>query len=358
MASAVASPTLAYPANSPGPGPGILLNPYVNSPGRSRYAHHASLPLLPFGSAASSPGVRGLSSPLPRTDSGSSSNSNDNTSTHRPHSRSNSIRKIRFAPLPVPRALEDAELAQIESPIIAISDEGPPSAGVLGLFAANQDDNNNLDTASEAGSTIKSITNITSATKSKSKHWSKRLLKPLLKSAGPEKSGSISDDALWRSPSRDSVQSNTSNEGSAQVRRMSIEGRTRHSSIGSAAVGTPLARVQSANMPRRQRMLNGRMYGVKRTGFQNIEDEEPAFVEWGHGGAGSVNNRHGAGSSKYASVQSGAKLSIGAVTSPTNSVAGEDEDDGSGMAWLKRRREQREREKREQEERERVRCIG
>jgi hypothetical protein len=367
MASTVASPTLPYPTSSPSPGPGILLNPYVNSAGRSpRYGHNASLPLPPISeprssklSAVNSPGVRGPSLPLPRNDSGSSTNSaEDDTSIPGTHSRTNSIRKIRFAPLPIPRALEEAELAQMESPFTTMNeDEGLPagagsisSAGILGLFGANPDDNN-TDTASEAGGTIKSIT---SATKSKSKHWSKRLLKPLLKS---EKSGSTSDDALWRSPSRDSVQSNTSNEGSPQMRRMNLDGRTRHSSIGSAAGGTPLARVQSANKPRRQRMLNGRMYGVKHTGFQNIKDEEPAFVEWGHGGAGSVNNRHGAGSSKYAGVQSGEKVSIGAVASPTNSVAGGDEDDGSGMAWLRRRREQRERERQEQEERERVRWL-
>lgn len=136
---------------------------------------------------------------------------------------------------------------------------------------------------------------------------------------------------------------------------MTFEGRTRHSSIGSAAGGAPLARVQSANNnPRRQRLLNGRVYGVNRAAFKNIKDEEPDFVEWGHGGAGSVNNRHGAGSSKYAGVQSGTKLSIGAVASPASSTAGGDEDDGTGMAWVRRRREQRERERREKEEQEQV----
>lgn len=134
---------------------------------------------------------------------------------------------------------------------------------------------------------------------------------------------------------------------------MTFEGRTRHSSIGSAAGGAPLARVQSANNnPRRQRLLNGRVYGVNRAAFKNIKDEEPDFVEWGHGGAGSVNNRHGAGSSKYAGVQSGTKLSIGAVAGPASSTAGGDEDDGTGMAWVRRRREQRERERREKEEQE------
>jgi hypothetical protein len=99
-------------------------------------------------------------------------------------------------------------------------------------------------------------------------------------------------------------------------------------------------------------MLNGRVYGSKSTAtaFQNIREGEPAFVEWGHGGAGSVNNHSGgADNSKYARVQSGDKVSIGAVSGDGSEMGGDDYDDGSGVAWLRKRKQQRERERLEKE---------
>ena len=70
-------------------------------------------------------------------------------------------------------------------------------------------------------------------------------------------------------------------------------------------------------------------------------DEE--FVEWGYGGMGSVKNTAGQ-NSMWSRVQA-SDDAAGLARRTT------DEDDGSGMAWLKRRREQREREKKEAEER-------
>ncbi|OCB89677.1 hypothetical protein A7U60_g3154 [Sanghuangporus baumii] len=99
------------------------------------------------------------------------------------------------------------------------------------------------------------------------------------------------------------------------------------------------------------RLLNGRIYGRRpstapKNLFSNIRDDEPEFVEWGHGGMGSV--RAGMGSTRWARLQSAKKLSIG----HDDGTIAEDEDDGSGMAWVKKRREQRERERKEREERE------
>jgi hypothetical protein len=205
--------------------------------------------------------------------------------------------------------------------------------------------------------------------KQKSKNWTKRIFKPLLKSHALASStshshnghsGHQSDDGLWRTDSRDSFASATSNEGATHplARRMTTES-SRVSSAANGASGAPLTRTQSAGMgPGRSRkntkMLNGRVYGSKSTAaaFQNIRDGEPDFIEWGHGGAGSVNNHSGgAESSKYASVQSGNRVSIGAVSGdhPGEVAGGEDDDDGSGLAWIRKRKAQRERERVEKE---------
>ncbi|KAI0329897.1 hypothetical protein GY45DRAFT_1209880, partial [Cubamyces sp. BRFM 1775] len=143
---------------------------------------------------------------------------------------------------------------------------------------------------------------------------------------------------------------------------------------GSSGGGVPLGRTQSltslsgkddrkAAKPvittvggrKQQRMLNGRVYGAKRNAnanpFANVRSEEPEFVEWGYGGMGSVKSSAGQ-SEIWSRVQKG-NVAIGGNEQPawgSRSSAAE-EDDGSGMAWLKRRREQREREKREREER-------
>ncbi|OBZ75131.1 hypothetical protein A0H81_04839 [Grifola frondosa] len=122
-------------------------------------------------------------------------------------------------------------------------------------------------------------------------------------------------------------------------------GRGRHTK-GSASASS--SRAGSVIGGRKQtRMLNGRVYGARRNAnanpFANVRTEEPEFVEWGYGGMGSVKGG-GVGSSVWARVQTG--------NSSLMAKAAADEDDGGGMAWVKKRREQREKEKREREERE------
>lgn len=83
------------------------------------------------------------------------------------------------------------------------------------------------------------------------------------------------------------------------------------------------------------KLLNGRVYGGRRASEaaqaekRLREKNEPEFVEWGPGKSGG-----GMGSNQ-----------------PVGRSA--DDDDGSGMEWVRRRRERREREERERRERER-----
>jgi hypothetical protein len=99
-------------------------------------------------------------------------------------------------------------------------------------------------------------------------------------------------------------------------------------------------------------MLNGRVYGARKhhrtNPFDNIPDKEPEFVEWGYGGMGSV--RAGG---MWTKVQSDGTFFDGhgherGRSGAPNSGA-DDEDDGSGMVWLKKRRAERELKKREEQ---------
>jgi hypothetical protein len=108
-------------------------------------------------------------------------------------------------------------------------------------------------------------------------------------------------------------------------------------------------------------MLNGRVYGARGNNenpFANARDEaDPAFVEWGHGGMGSV--RNGVGGEMWKRLQSeNSSVMVGSVESETWGKNADDGDDGSGMGWVKRRREQREKQKMEEEEKHTVREGG
>ncbi|OJT15891.1 hypothetical protein TRAPUB_332 [Trametes pubescens] len=152
-----------------------------------------------------------------------------------------------------------------------------------------------------------------------------------------------------------------------------ISKKKKHSLFGSSSGGgVPLGRTQSltslsskddrkALKPviatnggrKQQRMLNGRVYGAKRNNanpFANVRSEEPEFVEWGYGGMGSVKASAGQ-SQMWQKLQKG-KVAIGGDENASwgARTSADEEDDGSGMTWLKKRREQREREKKEAEE--------
>ncbi|KAI0253816.1 hypothetical protein BJV78DRAFT_132243 [Lactifluus subvellereus] len=129
-------------------------------------------------------------------------------------------------------------------------------------------------------------------------------------------------------------------------------------SQSSTTNGAPLARVQSATSAKPskpKRLLNGRVYGARNRPhnqstnvFDNIPDDEPEFVEWGHGGMGSV--RAGG---IWAKVQSDQKLLIGHIEEQGRrgfpESPADDDYDGTGMGWVKKRREERERKKREEQ---------
>lgn len=178
-----------------------------------------------------------------------------------------------------------------------------------------------------------------------------------------------------------------------------ISKKKKHSLFGSgdgSGGGVPLGRTQSltslsgkddrkALKPviatnggrKQQRMLNGRVYGAKRNAnpFANVRcvpsvsissrpqtdpflpssrSEEPEFVEWGYGGMGSVKASAGQ-SQMWQKVQKG-KVAIGGDENASwgARTSADEEDDGSGMTWLKKRREQREREKKELEEKQKA----
>lgn len=119
---------------------------------------------------------------------------------------------------------------------------------------------------------------------------------------------------------------------SSPLRPSSAGGRLSQPNYGS--FGAPLMQSDGS---RPQRMLNGRVYGARRAKerLQPLPSMEPEFSEWGYGGMGSVNT-----TGEYSKLQS-----------KTSAVSGGDEDDdGSGMAWIKKRKEKREREEREKKE--------
>ncbi|GJE87967.1 hypothetical protein PsYK624_040500 [Phanerochaete sordida] len=157
--------------------------------------------------------------------------------------------------------------------------------------------------------------------------------------------GSSSDGSLWR------TQSGPGDVGRVKSREAEEAKRPRSGSTN------------QAYGPRKQlKMLNGRVYGAKRQSnlakkdlFANARSDDNEFVEWGYGGMGSVKTAASVGAdNKWARVQGNSALGVGnteAGWSKTRRPTVDEEDDGSGMAWLKKRKEQREREKQEAEAR-------
>jgi len=106
-------------------------------------------------------------------------------------------------------------------------------------------------------------------------------------------------------------------------------------------------------------MLNGRVYGSQRAAalaanpFATARDEEPAFVEWGYGGMGSVKGAKSAGVASggvnWERLQGGpaVKEAVGVGATSSGGTGDDENDDGSGMGWVKKRKEERERKERE-----------
>jgi len=104
-------------------------------------------------------------------------------------------------------------------------------------------------------------------------------------------------------------------------------------------------------------MLNGRVYGSQRAAalaanpFATARDEEPAFVEWGYGGMGSVKGAKSAGVASggvnWERLQGGPAVKEAVGVGAAGEGGDGEDDDGSGMGWVKKRREERERKERE-----------
>ncbi|KAF7323476.1 hypothetical protein HMN09_00128600 [Mycena chlorophos] len=274
-------------------------------------------------------------------------------------------RKIRFAPLPVPQ--QDSS-AQPSSPAVHRPLDVAPSSP-----------------AAKTTSLPSSPSPLPGPKPSST--WprpTKNLLQAFRKGNNTPAS---STDSLTPTPSFDSASDTT---WGTSLQRWSS------GSSAAPSIGSPLARTQSqsstassakrrnharGSLPnpfansvatkRGTRMLNGRVYGAKNADgthnpFGNARDEpESEFVEWGYGGMGSV--RHGVGSSAWSRVQAGGSNSTNSTTPRTNATTsgavhvgmgvvgdGDEGDDGSGMAWVRRRREAREREARERAEKEKT----
>lgn len=116
-------------------------------------------------------------------------------------------------------------------------------------------------------------------------------------------------------------------------------------------------------------MLNGRVYGgpkhrhsgVGANPFANARDEDVEFVEWGYGGMGSVRGAQSAGvvgraddrqCTKWERLQhSGLNVVMEQSSTEKRAEDDVDEDDGSGMGWVRKRKAARERKEREEKER-------
>ncbi|CCM05795.1 uncharacterized protein FIBRA_08028 [Fibroporia radiculosa] len=400
--TAVLSPSSYYP------GPSILLN---RSPSASPYYHPSSLPpLVPSGysssSSSPSPNLNGeqnyiVGSPAsPKSRSASfNTQMQDHPAKPRPGSAPNSYR-IRFAPLPDPRRdafaslqseedldlpsvfLEDTDSskqsatsyarkatrkssnAQDAKPkpatpgsLLFAGDPGTPTqasaltptpagaaaitprpvpkaASICAKATPDLDDAGwALPHASPCPSSISLPEERSTRPNSiKSSKWSRRLMKPL-------SSSSPGESDQWGFPLLKKVSSVVT----AKEVDLEIEKRK---------AGKPRSRSTSG-----LKLLNGRVYGAKRAAAANLfasaRSEEPQFVEWGYGGMGSVQAAN-VGSGIWSKLQAGQGVSIGAHDAESSfgrrSVApSRDDDDGSGMAWVKRRREQRERAQKEKE---------
>ncbi|CAE6420093.1 unnamed protein product [Rhizoctonia solani] len=323
------SPNMAYAPTSRG----ILLNKSPLSPS-SVYSSGFNTPRSP------SPAP-----PAPQPDSAGMDRSQANS------------RKIRFAPLPEPRreVLVDNDGTEIPCASTYPADATAFPAQSPASTSVALDRTDSLVTDSGA-----STNSIDETQSQKSAKRSKR--NSLLRLVGLGSSSTLSkrpstvslptsDSGLFSTMFRTTSRESSSGEPSGYTSDNSVARRKssplRPSSVGGrpssgyASFGAPLAHSISDNTGTRpQRMLNGRVYGARRARerIQPLPSMEPEFSEWGYGGMGSVSQ-----GSEYSKLQS--------KTSSLGGPAGNDEeDDGSGLTWVRKRKEKKEREEREKRE--------
>ena len=280
-------------------------------------------------------------SPLPQlvspsSPSSASSDPSDYDSAAKPPSR-----RITFAPLPNPRALDSPQVPTI---VLHNNSDLPYDHPEI----ASSFDGEDVPNGSPALVPKKS---------SSWGHSTKQLLKPFYKPLAKAATLDVGDGGalgLFRSSSRESTASSagtlTDSATAPLTRRMSTGSQPFHMGANGHLTPdrhplalTPITSELGASSSAGTRLLNGRVYGGSRVKQAKQEAApDPEFVEWGYGGMGS--NRGHTTPSAYAKVQS----------SHANVVAHdhEDEDDGSGMGWVRKRREAREREKKERETKE------
>ena len=178
---------------------------------------------------------------------------------------------------------------------------------------------------------------------------------PLSRVSSIESSQSLRAGSLNRWTSAGSVRSSVSDSGHTLGRRSTPSLSSSLNPLNRRSKSTPLPNKQyTPSAKPGMRMLNGRVYGRRRPysqastdPFANVRTTEPEFVEWGYGGMGSnKSNTNSSMGSAWKVVQNGKNAS----------AFGNDDDDSSGMAWVKKRRAERERakleaDKKEQEER-------
>ncbi|KAI9446794.1 hypothetical protein H4582DRAFT_606792 [Lactarius indigo] len=371
--------------------PSILLNPNThrqpfslpNSSYPPRSNHHPSTQSL-SSSASSSEDVNTPSSSdnatTPLTLSNSLPLPYASDDDRFPHSRtasapecvaSTSRRSIRFAPLPVPRRAVLINEHGEEVPLTSVFDDDDPSVASPDLrnFPAQPSPSLLLGGAVVAPKQLSAIiTSDPSSPRSQTFRSPPSSAKNRPPSSPTPSTATVtlskrflpsfwhrSDDSR-RPGSRDSSSSRDGSPptfGIPLAHWVSADAASRRGSTSSSN-GAPLARAQSSSAPLKpKRLLNGRVYGARKhhylsaNAFDNVPDKEPEFVEWGHGGMGSV--RAGGIWSK---VQSNQKLLIGHTEERGRRgtpVPPTDEDDGSGMGWVKKRREEREQKKREEQ---------
>ncbi|QRW26909.1 hypothetical protein RhiXN_01504 [Rhizoctonia solani] len=266
-------------------------------------------------------------------------------------------RKIRFAPLPEPR--REVTVDQDGTEVPCASTYAPDAAaypvqspGAGPSVVLDRTDSLVTDSGASTNSTEPETQSQKSAKRSKRNSLLRLVGLGSSSSTLTKRASTVSlpgsasiVGSMFRTTSRESWSGEPSGYSSdnSVARRMSSPLRPTSSrpSSGYNSFGAPLMHSTSDGTGARPtRMLNGRVYGARRARerLQPQPSMEPEFSEWGYGGMGSVSN-----AGQYSKLQSN-------TSSLGGRAADDDEDDGSGMGWVRKRKEKKEREEREKKE--------